>query len=223
MNTFEVSPTLIIVLVLIVIGICGFSMWGMTGAADLHIGSSPGQQAEATVVAQMAPQATAQALAIATAQAGLDLADQQAMNNIRLSERLQLSSKMRSVLAVATICIIIALIISATSLTIYMSARAFRSYRASRLPAVRVIGPHLLIVESSFGPEIIDTLTGRRSLLANPAEVDELRAAYISRLQIAERLASAAETIAHDTKSAQPADWLPAMAAGDDNKWIVRQ
>lgn len=87
---------------------------------------------------------------------------------------------------------------------------------AVTLPLVREIGDGLRIVYPALNqrgvPMLVDTVTGQARPLFDMAGVELLRAQYMERIGVVDRLSAGAERIASSTKDAKPGDWLHRIA-----------
>lgn len=141
---------------------------------------------------------------------GIRQAEQQATSQARVNARIAFWTG----LTVATITAVVAVGFRAGS-------EVVTSVKTARLPVTRQIAPgaYVALLPPDNKPWLIDAYSGRRALLSEASDVDEVRAQIMSRSLTVDRLAQAAETIASHTGEASPADWLPYI--GNQNQLEV--
>lgn len=171
-----------IVLILIGITILILCLVG-ANALDVAISSGPQAEAQAQVIAELAPRQTAQALEIEVANALVNLAAEkqraeQAANNRRIFSQI-------AIVAGAGLAVIV-LGIGAGLL----AERAIRIYKAAKTPPSISLAPYISIIRTDQGDlRIIDMLTGSNFALLADKTGDPLRAANLTRIEMANNLA----------------------------------
>lgn len=144
-------------------------------------------------------------------QTQVDVQERAALSNIRTSEKLETSAA-RTNASIALWSGFVAMIL------VVVVAVAFRaggdvvtSIKTAQLPVARQIAPgaYVALIPPDNKPWLIDAYSGRRALLSEANDVDEVRAQIMGRQLTVDRLAEAAESIAANTGNPAPADWLP--------------
>lgn len=205
------SGWLIVLLGMVFLG-CVVSVWANGLFDDL-----PGQVAGGQVEAQVGPQLTQTAGALWADRVGVENAAT-AADLARSGERAERLQVWR-IGAGMTFYGAVMLVLVAGSFggSVWWAVHVWRMMQeAVTLPLVREIGDGLRIVYPALRqpgvPMLVDTVTGQSRPLFDTAGVEMLRAKYMERIGVVDRLAEGAETIAARTGSAKPGDWLHQIA-----------
>jgi hypothetical protein len=144
-------------------------------------------------------------------QTQVDMQERAVLSDIRQAEK-QATSAARTSASIALWSGFVAVVL------VIVIAVAFRaggdmvtSLKTAQLPVARQIAPgaYVALIPPDNKPWLIDAYSGRRALLSEATDVDEVRAQIMGRQLTVDRLAEAAESIAAGTGSPAPADWLP--------------
>lgn len=201
---------------LALVGIAFASVAASSGAFSLHVGEDPIDVAEADLIRQMSAIATQQALNQQQDIHRLEMEKAQQIEQIQQAERLA-ASKQRIELGAklsrySSYSITILFAAGVILLATWTISYSLRIRRQAALPVMREIGPYTVIIETNMGPFLIDTLTGTRSQLIRAHGNNLVRASLLTKIEVAERMALAAENIARATNDSTPSTGLASIA-----------